>query len=172
MEFYFNNGERRELFNFIQLKGGKFIPDVFFNSEEYLILSDYNEFSFYQSEKTTHFFLVDNRFLLEPIVTSKNRFMEEPKYSVNQREGGPYIDFSFYRGYAVDALIPYMKSSIDIYPKFIHFNSHDEFKATDELKEYYTGIVNYIKSKCSVVIKGNKKYWVGHNALKEMDLDK
>jgi hypothetical protein len=168
MEFYFNDLDRKELFNFIQLKGGIFIPDIFFDSEEYKTISDYAEFIRFQEKDTGHFFLTDKSFLLEPLVLSKNRFTKELKYSINQRKGGPYIDFSFYRGHANDSIISYKASTIDIYPKFIHYDSYSEFKATNELKDYYNNIVKYIKSRCNVVIKQEKKHWISTQVLEEM----
>jgi hypothetical protein len=168
MEFYFNDYDRKELFNFIQLKGGKLIPDIFFSSEEYKLISDYEDFFHYQESETTHFFLIDNNFIIEPLIISKNTFIKEPKYYINQRKGGPYIDFSFYRGHSKDSIIPYKMSVIDIYPKFIHHNNYEEFKATDELKDYYNNIVNYIKGKCEIIIKEKKKYWISTNVLKEL----
>jgi hypothetical protein len=171
MKFYFTDEERKELFNFIQLKGGAFVPDLhFYNTDKYYIIANGDEFlSHIQQKEITHYFLIDNVFAFEPIVVSINKFRKEPAYSIEQRTGGPYIDLSFYLGHADDATIPYKYSMVDIYSKFIHFNSHDEFKAPDELKKYYNDIVKYIKSKCSVVIKDNKKYWVGHDALKEIN---
>ncbi|WP_139302413.1 hypothetical protein [Mucilaginibacter polytrichastri] len=170
MEFFFNNDERKELFNFIQLKGGLLIPDVFFKSEEYVPIVDYEEFSRFQRTETTHFFLIADEFVIEPLKVSRNRFVEEPKYAINQRKGGPYIDLSFYRGHANDAKIPYMGSVIDIYSKFIHVGNHEEFKAPDKLRGYFKDIVKYIKSKCVVVEKGGKKYWISTEVLKEIDI--
>jgi len=169
MEFYFNDHDRKKLFNFIQLKGGNFIPDVGCKTDNYITISDYEEFLNYQRSKTTHFFLVDAKYSLEPLQINKNKYMDKPMYFIDQRTGGPYIDFSFYRGYSDDAVVPFMKSLIEIYPKFMHFDSNQEFKATTELKEYYNEIVFYIKSKCNSVRMGRKNYWISFEVQKEID---
>lgn len=107
---------------------------------------------------------------MEPLVVSKNRFFEEPKYSVYQRKGGPYIDASFYLGYAEDATIPYKVSIIDYYEKFIHYDSYEEFKAPNELKDYYGELVRFIKKMCQKVEVGKRKFWVSKEVLKTIEL--
>jgi hypothetical protein len=165
-EFYFNEGDRKDLFNFIQLKGGRLIPDLLYSSEKYITISDYDEFLNYIESGSTHFFLIDDRFFIERLLLTKNRFIEEPKYNINQRKGGPYIDMSFYNGCADDSTIPYEKSIVDIYSKFIHLKSSEEFKSTENLNAYYKEIVNYIKGKCTIVKINDKKYWVSKNLKK------
>lgn len=172
MEFYFNDTERLELFNFIYLKGGEFIPDTFFKTDKPELITNYNEFLSCQQNDSTHFFLIDKVYSLEPLLISKNRFIKEDKYSINQRKGGPYIDFSFYRGYANDSIIKYKSSIVSIYPKFIHYNNHEEFKAPEILKKYYGDIVKYIKSKCKVVKIDKKNYWISEDVLKEIESNK
>ncbi|MFA6246439.1 MAG: hypothetical protein WC615_05825 [Mucilaginibacter sp.] len=171
MEFYFNDDDRKELFNFIQLKGGKFIPDVGYETDNYIIIADCEEFMHYQRSETTHFFLIDAKYSLEPLQINRNKYIDKPAYFIDQRIGGPYIDFSFYRGYSDDAVIPFMKSLIEMYPKFIHFDSSQEFKATIELKGYYNEIMLYIKNKCNLILIGKKKYWISINVQKEIGQD-
>ena len=96
--------------------------------------------------------------------------MEGEQYTVNQREGGPYIDLMFFRGYPEDAVIHNKVSAIDIYPKFINAGGNMEFEATKELKEYYGDIVKYIKSKCTRIQKNKNKYWIGKEVLKDLEM--
>ena len=168
MEFYFNDNDRKELFNFIKFKGGRFVPDVLFNSEKYVIISNEEEFDKYQRNETTHFFLLDDKYFIEPLTLSQNKYINEPNFYVNQRKGGPYIDFSFYRGYSDNSPISYNTSMIEIYPKFIHYNNYNEFQATSALQEYYKDLINYIKGKCTIIKKQRKKYWVSIEVLKEI----
>jgi hypothetical protein len=169
IEFYYNKNEWKELFEYLQINKSKLIPDVFYDTEQYYMISDFEEFIKYQEYKTVHFFLINDIFTLEPLIISLNRYTKEPKYKVNQRTGGPYIDISYYRGFAADAVIPYKATYLEYYPNFIHFNSSDEFKASDELKEYYLNLVKFVKKKCTVVKKGNKKYLIGHEVFKEIE---
>jgi hypothetical protein len=167
MDFYFNDNEIEELFRYINFKNGQLIPDIVFNSDQYIVLSTYEDFFKCQQTETTHFFLKAESFSIEPLVVTRNQFMKCEKYTLNQREGGPYIDLMFFRGYAEDAIIQYKASNIDIYPKFIHAHGNTEFEATNELKEYYNDIVKYIRSKCKIIKKKNKKYWISKEVLKD-----
>jgi hypothetical protein len=164
-DFYFNDEDRKDLFNFIQLKGGKLIPDLLYKSDEYIVISDYDEFLNYIENESTHFLLIDEKFLIEPLLLTKNRFIEETEFGINQRKGGPYIDISFYKGYSDDSIIACKKSVVDIYSKFIYLKNSDEFKATEDLKAYYNEIVSYIKGKCTSVKIDNKKYWISIEQL-------
>ncbi len=170
MDFYFNNNEIKELFWYINFKDGQLIPDIAFNSDQYTVISTYEDFYKCQQTETAHFFLIAKDFYIESLVVTRNRFMKGEKYTVNQREGGPYIDLMFFREYPEDAVIHHKASTIDIYAKFIHAHDNAEFKATNELKEYYSDIVRYIKSKCKIIKLNNKKYWIGKEALKELQI--
>jgi hypothetical protein len=166
-EFYFSDKEIQELFNFIQLKGGKFVPDVFYDTEAYKLISDYEDFLRYQKDETIHFFLLADEYFFEPLKVSRNRFLEEPSFSINQRKGGPYIDFSFYRGYNTDLKIPYKMSVVDHYSKFIHSDNSDEFETPDELKRFYKDIIKFIKSRCKVRKINAKNYRISAESINE-----
>ncbi|WP_162996243.1 hypothetical protein [Mucilaginibacter celer] len=169
MEFYFNDQDTERLFNFIQQKGGSFIPDIFFDTEMFKTIADSEEFLQYRQTLSTHFFLIAEAYSFENLSLSMNRFIEQPAYAVNQRKGGPYIDFSFYRGFTAESVIPYKRSEIDIYSKFIHVDGNGEFAATENLKRYYNDIVAYIKSCCKAVKKGRKTYWISVDVLREIE---
>jgi hypothetical protein len=96
---------------------------------------------------------------------TRNRFIEEPKYAIYQRKGGPYIDASFYLGYADDAILHYKCCIIEHYARFIHSGSSEEFNATEALKSYYSDLVKYIKGKCKLVKKSGKSFWVSKQVL-------
>jgi hypothetical protein len=166
--FYFSDKDIEELFNFIQLKGGVFVPDVFFEEENHKSIYDYDEFFNYQRSQTVHFFLLAEVYSFEPLKVTKNRFTKDAQYNVNQRKGGPYIDFSFYRGYSIDAIIPYKMSTIEMYSRFIHIDSTDEFAVSKELKLYYYDTVQFIKSRCKLLKKGSKKYWISLKVFDEL----
>ena len=112
--------------------------------------------------------MINELYTIEPLVIDLNKYTKEPTYRINQRKGGPYIDISYYRGFANDSNIPYQASYLDYYARFIHFDNYDEFKASAELKEYYNTIAKFIKSKCKVVKKNDKTYLIGLGALEEI----
>lgn len=118
--------------------------------------------------QTIHFFLISDSFQIERLLVTENRYIEEGnKYSINQRKGGPYIDLFFYRGFSEDATVKYKRSEIDIYGKFIHVNSCEEFKATEELIAYYKLIENYIRKNSKRIKIGTKKHYIGLERLND-----
>eukprot|EP01132_Coremiostelium_polycephalum_P017076 gene17076-20481_t len=133
LEFYFNDTDRADLLEFIQANKGIVIPDKLYDSPCYKVIADYEELTGHLKNDISHYFLLNSEINVEPLVLGRNRFISEEKYYINQRKGGPYIDFSFYTGHAEDSVIPYRKSIIELYPKFIHFDSHQEFNVTVEL---------------------------------------
>jgi hypothetical protein len=168
IKFYFAEDEWRELFEYLYVTKSKLIPDIFYDDEHFHLITTFREFLQYQEHKTTHFFLINEIFSLEPLLVSLNKYTEGHKYRVDQRTGGPYLDISYYRGFAEDMVIPYKATYLSYYPKFIHFNSQNEMKASDELKDYYTDIVKFIKKRCKIVQKDNKKHLIGHEVFKEI----
>lgn len=168
-KFYFDKNEWQELFEYLQRTESKLIPDIFYEEQKSHIISNFDEFIKCQKQETTHFFLINEAFTLEPLMVDLNEYTKEPKYKVRQRKGGPYIDISYYRGFAEDAIIPYKATSIQYYPNFIHFDSYNEFKASNELKEYYLNLVKFIKKRCKIVSKNNMKYLIGYGVFKEIE---
>jgi hypothetical protein len=167
-EFYFNDLEIRKLVEFINSLGGKIIPDILYDQAEYRILKDYEEFNIILNDQTVHFFVIDNSFMKEDLKVTRNRYLEDNKYYINQRKGGPYIDLFFFRGFSDDAIIKYKRSEISTYSKFIHFEGHEEFKATDELIEYYKYILAYIKKNSKRVKINNRYFNIGLEVLDEI----
>jgi len=110
-------------------------------------------------------------FILDQHVEKKGQ--HEGKYYINQRSGGPYIRFSFYRGYADDAPIKYKSTLFFHYARYIHYNdfeTYEEFPATEELKAYYKMIIKFLKSKCrQITTKNGRKFWIS-KTLKEEDV--
>lgn len=167
--FHINKQDWEALFDYLQANNYRIIPDIFYPTEQCHIISDWNDFMEHHERNTTHFFMINDLFSLEPIVVSRNKYAEGPIYQVNQRVGGPYLDISYYRGFAGDAIIPYSSTNLSYYPRFIHFSNYNEFKASDELKDSYNKIVTFIKARCKAIRKDNKKYFIGYGALKEIE---
>jgi hypothetical protein len=57
----------------------------------------------YQRNETTLFFSKYKIFFRT--FTDKKKYIDKPTYFIDQRTGGPHIDFSFYHGYSDDAVI-------------------------------------------------------------------
>ncbi|TFF33559.1 hypothetical protein [Mucilaginibacter psychrotolerans] len=168
-EFHINKQEWEALFDYLQANNYRIIPDMFYPTKQFNIITGWDDFTEHHERNATHFFIINDFFSLEPIVVSRNKYAEEPIYQVNQRKGGPYLDISYYRGFANNAIIPCISTDLSYYPRFIHFNNYHEFKASDELKDSYNKIVKFIKARCKVVRKNNKKYFIGYGALKELE---
>jgi methionyl-tRNA synthetase len=169
-EFYINDSERKEIVNHILLKKTKIIPDKLYPSERYETLKTENELIDNLNEGYVRYFLIDESYEIEDLDFLDIDFEDGVKYKISQRIGGPYIDLVFYLGNSEDATIKYKSSSIDYYAKFIHRSSSDEFKATEELKQYYKEIVKFIKIKCTTIKKNGKTYWISNEVLKELEI--
>lgn len=166
--FYINDNERVELISYILSLGTKIVPDELYSTEEYKILQTVEDYFDYMRKGECKFFLLNNYYTIEPLINKKNRFIEKPSYSICQRKGGPYIDLFFYLGYSSDATIPYKRSVIDHYARFIYYNSYDEYYSPEELKSFYKDLVKFIKAKCKSFKKNSKIYWISKEVLNEI----
>ena len=169
--FYITDKEREELIGFILYNGSILIPDNDYSSSKYDEIKTLEEYIKRAGSGEHKYFIVDNKFTFEPIIISKNRFSEKPLYSIYQRKGGPYIDLSFYLGYAEDATIPYKSCWLAHYALYIHYKSYEEFKAPEELKVYFKTLVKFIKAKCRSIKRNGRTYWVSKEVLKEIGWD-
>lgn len=156
--FYINDKERVELIGYILSKGAKIVPDDRYSAEQYKIIRSVQEYNTSMDNKKCKFFLLDESYTIEPIINSKNKFSEKLLYSIEQRKGGPYIDLFFFLGYSEDATIPYKRSWLSYYSRFIHYNSYEEYKAPKELISYFNDLVRFIKTKCKFVKKTGRRF--------------
>ena len=166
--FYINDEERAELISYILSKRTKIVPDELYPSETFKVLKTIEDYYAYMEKGECKFFLLNDIYTTEPILNIKNRFIEKPSYSISQRKGGPYIDLFFYLGFSDDATIQYKRSVIDFYSQFIHYDNCEEFYAPEELKNFYNDLVKFIKSKCSLIKKNNKNYWISKVVLNDI----
>jgi hypothetical protein len=167
-DFFMTDNERSELISFIIAKGARIIPDKRYPSEKYLSFLSIEDYYDSIAKGECKFFILNDSFSFEPLINSKNRFSTEPFYSIDQRKGGPYIDLIFYLGHSEDAIIPYKRSVLSYYNKFIHYNSSDELKAPDSLKAFYKILTQFVKSKCKSVKKSGKTYWMSEKVKAEI----
>ncbi|MFD2938501.1 hypothetical protein [Flavobacterium notoginsengisoli] len=170
-EFYINDNDRIKLVNFILSKRTNIIPDLLYESKKYRILEDTEDFNNCMKNRDIRYFLLDSSYASEDLNFLEVLIENKTKYKISQRVGGPYLDLVFYLGHAEDSTIPYKRSELDFYSKFIHLNSTDEFKASVELKAYYSQIVKFIKSQCRSVKKNGKNYWISNEVLQEISID-
>jgi len=173
MEIYITDDERMELFDYIANNDGMFVPDMLYNKPEAIQIHSRAEFIMCIYEQVIGFFVISSRFQAEPFRFARLGEFAQPeekiessedKYYVMQQRGGPYIRFSFYRGYANDAPIKYRSTWFSHHPYFVHYDDfelYEDFPASEELKAYYKMIVKFLKSKCrQITAKNGKKYWV------------
>ncbi|MDR0516752.1 MAG: hypothetical protein LBH25_06855 [Fibromonadaceae bacterium] len=198
MEFYITDNERMELFDYVTSNEGVFVPALWYNKPEGIRIQSRAELIKCIDELEIAFFVISPHFQTEPLMLDSlgksneqfimERFQTEPfifaehvkkkgqsegKCFIMQRRGGPYIRFSFYRGYADDASIKCKSTWISHYPSYTHYNdfeTYERFPASEELKAYYKMIIKFLKSKCrQITAKNGKKYWVS-KTLKEEDI--
>jgi|688.fasta_scaffold816118_2 hypothetical protein len=166
--FYINDNERIEVISYILSKGSRIIPDNGYRSEHYRIIQTLSNFIEGANKGEHKYFLTDDSFTFESLLNNKNRFSENPLYSIEQRKGGPYIDLCFFSGYSEDAVIPYKRSWLDYYSRFMHYNSYEEYKVPEELKSYFKDLVRFIKTKCKLVEKNGNSFWISNEVLNEI----
>jgi hypothetical protein len=166
--FYINDKERIEVISYILSKGSRIIPDNGYRSEYYRIIETLNDFIEGACNGEHKYFITDDSFTFEPLLNCKNRFSEKPLYSIEQRKGGPYIDLCFFLGYSEDSIIPYKRSCLDYYSRFIHYNSYEEYSVHGELKLYFKDLVRFIKTKCKSVKKNGRSFWMSNEVLNEI----
>lgn len=166
VDFYITDVERAELFDFISINDGILIPKMVLDSPSYTTIKDEKELIDYISNRTVSFFILSPQFQKEPLVVLK--LNDSGQYYISQRTGGPYIHISFFRGFADDSPVKQKSTEIFHYDRYMHYNSetYEEFKVSDELKDYYKNILRFLKSKCKqVVAKNGKKYWISKTLL-------
>ncbi len=159
--FYLSDVERSKLFMFITTMDGKFIADKPRNTSNIEFVNNNKEFLQIIENECVGFFITSPTFTIQPLLSQQNRYIAEPTFTISQRYGGPYIAISLYRGFAKDDPINYKRTDIFHYPRYINLNNYnEEIAVSNELKQYYKQIVDYLKNRCKSVTIGSKKYLI------------
>jgi hypothetical protein len=166
--FYINDEQRMKLVSSILGEKTIIIVDESYTTKDVNIIQSLEDYSLSMNKGESKFFLLNDKYTVEPIINSKNRFSEKPLYSIEQRKGGPYIDLFFYLGFSEDDTIRYKKSVIDHYSRFIHYDTYDEFVAPNGLKLFFQELVHLIKAMCKTIEKEGKKFWISEEVLYEI----
>ncbi len=170
-EFYINDIDRENLFHLIAKNNGKILSEQRYSENVLEVVKSSERMFEVIRNLSVGFIVISDFYTFEPIIVTKNRFSEAPLYSINQRQGGPYISLSFYLGFADDATVRYKSTIVHHYAWFIHSDSDSEFQAPDELKEYYKKIVKFLNDKTKPRKINGKTYRIGKNILHELGLE-
>ena len=163
--FYLTDYSRELLFDFIQSQGGELVPDLHYDKPEYEIVKDVNQFMEYIETKTVGFYIISKKFDDEDLVITKNTFSEKPIYHVVQRVGGQYIDLVLYRGWADDATVKMKSTHVGYYARFLDKDDFSiEYKASEELKDFYKRMLKFLRSLCKKVNINGKNYYIDKNS--------
>jgi hypothetical protein len=168
-DFYISDEERYKLIDFILSKEADLIVDKLYENKQYKTITSKNDFIENINQENVRYFLTHNSYFSENLDFLEIDFDGIKKYKISQRVGGPYIDIVFYLGYSVDAIVKCKPSVIDYYTKFQSKSNFEEFKVPNELKNFYKEIIDFIKKMCERYKINNKTYYVGKEALIEIN---
>jgi hypothetical protein len=171
--FYISDDERGRLFEFITSINGIVIADKQRKTSDLEHVVGKNQFLDIIENECVGFFITSPDFTTQPLLSEQNRYLSEPSFSVRQRYGGPYIALSLYRGFAADDIIQYKRTDIFHYPRYIDFYNHSsEIPASNELRQYYKRIVEYLKSRCKAIDAGSMKYLISTDLINDLIKEK
>ncbi len=170
MHFYINDLEREDLFNYLKALEVNLIPDKKYSSPNFEIVGSSKEFIHRIQNETVRFFALSNHFSIYSLYLERNKYVQnDVAYFVKQKYGGPYFEIGLYRGYADESPIKYKSIWLSHLPRFIRLQEdYEEFKVTDELKEYFKKTLRFLQSKCQRVKINGKQYWVSKEVCKEL----
>ncbi|WP_312508875.1 hypothetical protein [Chryseobacterium culicis] len=159
--YYIDDHSRVKLFDYILSLNGKIIPDLNYSDENFIIISCSDQFLDFIDHKTVRFFIISDKFSEEELVMKKNRFSETPIYNIVQRMGGPYIDFALYRGFSESAKVPFKRTDIGYYTKFLDKNDLSiEHITNNNVKVFYNEMIKFVRGMCDMRQVDGKKYYI------------
>lgn len=159
--YYIEDRLRRQLFSYLQSTGCTVIPDLLYSGRKYFEIKDEDSFIECIEDKTVRFFIINPLFTFQKLILEENRFIEESKFSIVQRKGGPHLNLACYRGFSEDSVPKIKRTNIHYYPKYINSENYfEEYKAPESLKEYYKNLNKFVRSKCNAVKIGTKSYYL------------
>jgi hypothetical protein len=171
--FYINNSERQELFNYLKSLEIVLVPDKKYTSSNFELVQTCENFIDIIQNETVHFFAISKHFSSYSLSVGHNEYIKtEEAYFVEQRYGGPYFDIFLFRGFADDAPVKYKCTWLSHYSKFIRLQDlYEEFKATDELKDYFKKTIKFLQSKCLKVKVDGKPHWISPEVCQELGIN-
>jgi len=109
LRFYITNEEKKELFDFVAVNNGIFVPEILYDKPELVQVQTSEELvERINIKEQTSYFIVSPIFQMEPLVLQQFEEKYERckgKYYIMQRRGVPYISISFNIGFTSNLFI-------------------------------------------------------------------
>lgn len=167
IDFYLNIEEKCNLIELILENNGILIPELNYDSPEYHIIHDINEYNDFTMENSLFFILLKS-YMKYPLKFDYFEKDNQKKFYIMQRYGGPYIDF--YSSGSIEGNF-IGSGAISYYPYF-YDDKNLSFYPPIELIEFYKTITKYIKSITLPYKTQKRKYLIGKKLIQEVITNK
>ena len=159
-DFILNKDEQVEFMQFALSNGCQLIPGIHYDNSNYLVLKTIE--SFLLHFESSKFHLINEKYTLFPIEMRSFEKGGERVFYINERYGGPAIDF-----YSPN-LIEGEKGLIG--PGFIafypsYYTGKAKISAPDDLKSIYKLFVSFIKKRSKKISLTKRTFWIGNNTI-------
>jgi len=157
IDFILSEKERINVIQFALKNGCKIIPACHYSSEKYRIITDFDQYLQYSAEEPL-LFMVNDKYSFYPL--ELDFFQRDGKkiWYINQRQGGPTIDFySPIIGEKTEKIIG--PGFIGIYEYYYHGNN--KITPNSELKNLFKAFKSYIESITKPIVLSKRTYWLG-----------
>lgn len=161
LDFFLCKDEKLELIEFCLENGCSLVPDFKYGTNIYTTLTSAAEYLDYYN-KSLLFFIIHEDYTLYPLQMRAFEKDGMKKYFIDQRYGGPTIDFySPSLAEIEDNRIG--PGFVGIYPFYYH--NDEKFIPPPAIKDVYKLISSFIKKRCTRVKLQKRYYWVGNRTI-------
>jgi hypothetical protein len=165
-DFIMTDDEQCRIFDFVIKHGAKLIPSLWYTEPKYDIINDPDKLLQLRRQMSGPIFIVWDDIFKYPLEFTRVTKKDGVFYFLNQKHGGPYLDYLPSRRLERDSGIQLISGFVAYYTKYIVSPLGSTVDIPQSLKKKYREICGQIQSlstKC-VTEKIRRYYWVGKKA--------
>ena len=152
-----------EFVEFVLQEGGALVPDLEYESDQYVVIRDSQSFGQLRRE-TSLFFILNDSYFLSPFEIRRITKRGKVVFYILQRSGGPTIDLFTGGDFRRSHQHLVGPSSLGYHPTYWNTTTHRNEKSPDSLIIFYKSLVRQIKKGAKRIKPGVRAYWVGKHA--------
>lgn len=161
IDFILSELERINFIKYCFEHGCHVVPDLRYDSDEYIVATDINLYYEY-CKKSPLLFITSKKFSVYPLELDYFEDGNKKRYFINQRHGGPTIDFySPIIGEIEDNTVG--PGYIGIFP--FYYRNREKFVPNKGLIDLYKFFTVYLKKTCQNVKLAHRTFWVGNKTI-------
>jgi hypothetical protein len=168
LNFYLSNAEKIELLELLYSEDCKIVPDLEYDSPEYIVLDDIDKcLKYIDINSPNLLFIIHSKFSSYPLRLEPIKKQDKIKYYIRQRYGGPSLSLYITGLYNKENILFLGHGFLSYYAYYYDPINNQKLITPEDLKSIFKQINKWISTKSVPFKLHSRIYKIGKDAIKQ-----